>query len=129
MKNYLSVLLFLFLFQSLSAQVIEKAILNQSIKAANDLKDFVAIPNDALNHEDIMKNIAWLDTEFSKRGFKTELLETSNEPLFFAELPKIANAKTLLFYMHLDGQAVDPSKWNQDSPYEVVLKARNEAWE
>ncbi|MDW3647074.1 MAG: M20/M25/M40 family metallo-hydrolase [Bacteroidia bacterium] len=129
MKNYLSVLLFLFLFQSLSAQVIEKAILNQSIKAAKDLKNFVAIPNDALNHEDIMKNIEWLDREFSKRGFKTELLETSNEPLFFAELPKMANAKTLLFYMHLDGQAVDPSKWNQDSPYEVVLKAENDAGE
>ena len=32
--------------------------------------------------------------------------------------------KTLLIYFHMDGQPVDPSKWNQESPYIPVLKKK-----
>ena len=31
---------------------------------------------------------------------------------------------TILFYMHFDGQSVDPSKWDQPNPYKVVLKSK-----
>ena len=31
---------------------------------------------------------------------------------------------TVLFYMHLDGQSVDSSAWNQPSPYEPVYKSK-----
>ena len=27
-------------------------------------------------------------------------------------------------YMHIDGQAVDPSKWNQEDPYKAVVKEK-----
>jgi acetylornithine deacetylase/succinyl-diaminopimelate desuccinylase-like protein len=38
--------------------------------------------------------------------------------------------KTLLIYMHFDGQAVDNSKWNQEDPFKMVLKAPvDESWE
>ena len=90
-----------------------------------ELKTFIAIPNDALVHDDIQKNIDWLSKKFKARGFKTTVIKTEGQPLFFAELPKIANAKTILFYMHLDGQSVDPSKWNQKNPYKAVLKTKN----
>ena len=95
-----------------------------------ELRDFISIPNDALNGNDILKNIEWLDTKFKARGFKTTIIKTEGQPLFFAELPKVANAKTILFYMHLDGQAVDPSKWKQEDPYNSVLKKQHgDAWE
>jgi acetylornithine deacetylase/succinyl-diaminopimelate desuccinylase-like protein len=90
-----------------------------------ELKAFVAIPNDALVSDDIQNNIDWLNTTFKARGFKTTVIKTEGQPLFFAELPKIANAKTILFYMHLDGQSVDASKWNQEDPYKAVLKAKD----
>jgi len=90
-----------------------------------ELRDFISIPNDAINGEDILKNIEWLDQKFKARGFKTTILQTEGQPLFFAELPKVKSAKTILFYMHLDGQAVDPSKWNQEDPYKSVLKAKD----
>ncbi len=93
--------------------------------ALEELKDFIAIPNDALVTEDILKNIDWLDQKFKERGFKTQVLKTEGQPLFFAESPKVKNAKTLLFYMHLDGQSVDNSKWDQEDPYKAVLKAKD----
>ena len=93
--------------------------------ALEELKDFIAIPNDALVAEDILKNIDWLDQKFKQRGFKTQVLKTEGQPLFFAESSKVKNAKTLLFYMHLDGQSVDNSKWDQEDPYKAVLKAKD----
>ncbi|MCK5399990.1 MAG: M20/M25/M40 family metallo-hydrolase [Flavobacteriaceae bacterium] len=90
-----------------------------------ELREFISIPNDALVSEDILKNIEWLSKKFKDRGFKTTIIKTEGQPLFFAELPKVTNAKTILFYMHLDGQSVEPRKWDQDDPYKAVLKTKN----
>jgi len=98
---------------------------NQLKPTIEELKAFIAIPNDALVSDDIQNNIDWLSKKFKARGFKTTVIKTEGQPLFFAELPKIANAKTILFYMHLDGQSVDPSKWNQEDPYKAVLKTKD----
>ena len=99
-------------------------------KAVNDLIEFIAIPNFGLNKSDIQKNIDWLDQEFQQRDFKTKILETSGNPLFFAELIKDNSSPTILFYMHLDGQAVDNSKWDQTNPYQAVIKMEQEGkWE
>ncbi|MGB5371784.1 MAG: M20/M25/M40 family metallo-hydrolase [Flavobacteriaceae bacterium] len=89
----------------------------------DELKEFVAIPNDALEHADINRNLTWLTKKFSERGFNTSVLPTEGESLFFAALPMEDNKPTILFYMHFDGQSVDPSKWDQPSPYEMVLKS------
>lgn len=95
-------------------------------QAINDLREFVAIPNDALNADDIDDNIFWLKKQFEKRGFNTAELKTENLPLFFAALPVQDNKPTMLIYMHFDGQSVDPSKWQQPNPYQVVLKKPGE---
>lgn len=89
----------------------------------DELRDFVAIPNDALEHADINRNLTWLTKKFNDRGFNSTVLPTEGESLFFAALPLEDNKPTLLFYMHFDGQSVDKSKWDQPNPYEVVLKA------
>lgn len=90
--------------------------------AINELRDFVSVPNDALNADDIDDNILWLKKKFVERGFNTTELETENLPLFFAALPMADDKPTMLIYMHFDGQSVDPSKWNQPNPYKTVLK-------
>lgn len=95
----------------------------------DELRDFVAIPNDALEHADINRNITWLTEKFNERGFNTSVLPTEGESLFFAALPMEDEKPTVLFYMHFDGQSVDPSRWDQPDPYKVVLKAREgTAW-
>lgn len=95
----------------------------------NELQEFVAIPNDALDHADINRNLTWLTKKFNARGFNSSILPTTGESLFFAALPMEDNKPTILFYMHLDGQSVDPTKWDQPNPYHVVLKSKDgEQW-
>ncbi|NER12342.1 M20/M25/M40 family metallo-hydrolase [Leptobacterium flavescens] len=93
-------------------------------EAIEDLRDFNKIPNNSLEHSDIMRNITWLTQKFNERGFNSAVLETEGEPLFFAVRPIVQGLPTVLFYMHFDGQPVDPSKWDQPNPYEVVLKRK-----
>ncbi len=108
----------------------ESETLTHQLRATiEELKEFIAIPNDALYIEDIQKNIDWLLIKFQQRGFLTTILETESSPLFFAELPPDKNKPTILFYMHFDGQSVDASKWDQENPYQVVLKKQsNTMW-
>lgn len=99
---------------------------SQVRKTIDELKDFVALPNDALNPEDIDNNIIWLRNKFNARGFNTSILETEGLPLFFAALPMDDAKPTILFYMHFDGQSVDASKWNQKNPYVLELMSNKE---
>jgi acetylornithine deacetylase/succinyl-diaminopimelate desuccinylase-like protein len=115
----------LFLTAILSAQK-ETAIKSKVANSINELRDFISIPNDALNASDIEDNIFWLKKKFNQRGFNTMELETENHPLFFATLPMQEGKPTVLIYMHFDGQSVDPSKWNQPNPYTTVLKKPTE---
>lgn len=91
-----------------------------------DLKAFVAIPNNGLNRDDIAKNMMWLDSALTTRGLHTTLLPTEGNPLLLAEMKIDPELATILFYMHVDGQPVDPRKWLQDDPYQAVLKRRDE---
>jgi len=115
-------LLSLIITLSVSAQD-DMAIKSQVASAITELREFIAIPNDALNADDIDDNVFWLKRKFGERGFNTAVLDTENMPLFFAALPVDDAKPTILIYMHFDGQSVDPSKWDQPNPYEVVLKA------
>lgn len=120
MKQVFSIIIFLI---SLVANAQDSTILKSKVAAAiQDLREFVALPNDALDADAIDDNIFWLQKQFKKRGFNTAELETEHLPLFFAALPMDDAKPTVLLYMHFDGQAVDANKWNQPNPYEIVLK-------
>ena len=121
MKKTLS-LLSLILCISLSAQD-DVAIKSQVAHAINEIREFIAIPNDALDAADIDRNIMWLKRKFGERGFNTAVLDTEGLPLFFAATPVSGEKPTVLIYMHFDGQSVDPTQWNQPNPYQVVLKS------
>lgn len=120
----------LLIMMSLSAYTQEAAQLKAQVRhTIDELKDFIAIPNDALEHADINRNITWLTQKFNERGFNTSSLPTEGESLFFAALPMSDEKPTVLFYMHFDGQSVDPSQWDQPNPYEMVLKSpEGESW-
>jgi len=123
MKNYWCILVSLLLTNLATAQTPEelKSHVRHSI---DELRDFVSIPNDALNADDIDSNLIWLRNKFTQRGFNTSILETDNLPLFFAAFPMDDTKPTILFYMHFDGQGVDPTKWDQKDPYDMVLKSK-----
>src|SRR5882672_11296711 len=88
--------------------------------------ELLSIPNDAVNPADIQKNTDWLEQAFRKRGFTTQQLPNKGKPMLFAEWPaKKPGAKTILFYMHLDGQPVVDREWSQPSPWQPVVKHKN----
>jgi len=118
MKKILGICCFLFVCNALAQE--EAQLKRQVRQAINEIRSFVSIPNDALEHADINRNLTWLEKNFNARGFNSSVLPTTGESLFFASLPMEDNKPTILFYMHLDGQSVDPSKWNQPNPYDVV---------
>src|SRR3954454_15423540 len=88
----------------------------------------LTLPNDAVNAADVQKNADWFAAAFRKRGFPAPLLPNQGKPLVFAEWPRrLPGAKTVLFYMHIDGQPVLPEQWAQKSPWTPVVKQRNAA--
>src|SRR4051812_3965075 len=94
--------------------------------------ELLALPNDAIVPADIQKNTDFLERAFQKRGFTVKQLDNKGKPMLFAEWPKkVPGAKTVLFYMHLDGQPVVNSEWSQPNPFVPVLKKRNPSgrWE
>ncbi len=96
------------------------------------LKALLAIPNDAHFPEDIERNVQWCEEHFTKRGFTTQRLNTPGAPLLLAERKSgTPGEKTVLIYLQVDGQPVDPDFWDQDNPYEATLKKRGAdgAWE
>ncbi|GMQ24456.1 dipeptidase [Algoriphagus sp. oki45] len=95
------------------------------------LNELVSIPNDAYYPEQIEPNIQWCEQAFASRGWTSERLDTGGIPLLLAEKKRDNASKTALFYFHIDGQAVDRSKWNQDDPYTPTLKEQKAdgSWE
>ncbi|MDC7998140.1 M20/M25/M40 family metallo-hydrolase [Gilvibacter sediminis] len=94
-------------------------------------KDFVSYPNIAANTDDMMVNVKVATDYFEARGFEVSLLESDGLPVFFAELTVDPKATTLLYYLHLDGQAVNPDNWDQEDPFKPVLKQEGQSgnWE
>mgnify|MGYP002040502505 FL=1 len=87
--------------------------------------ELLSMPNDAANAKDIQRNAAWLEQAFAKRGFKVGQLANGERPAVFAEWGEASpQRKTILFYMHFDGQPVVPGEWKTD-PWTPVLKARD----
>ncbi len=86
------------------------------------LQEILSIPNDAFYPKEIEKNVRWCESNFQERNFTTTRIETSTVPLLLAERPGKRAKKTVLVYLQIDGQPVDTSRWNQESPYTPVLK-------
>ena len=124
-----------FLLIALTAQAREWD--DQVVQAAQrnfpELLDLLAIPDVADNPADIQRNAAFLQQAFIRRGFKTQLLDNpAHRPQVLAELASTAaDAKTLLLYIHFDGQPVIPAEWAQKNPFDPVIKQRDAggAWQ
>jgi acetylornithine deacetylase/succinyl-diaminopimelate desuccinylase-like protein len=134
--NYMKKLQFFFLLLILSTNLPAQDKWDSAIEAIlpdvlKTHRQFVSMPNVAANADDIHKNLDWVSQEFFSRLFKVRLLESETLPVFLAERTVDPKAKTILFYLHLDGQPVDASRWDQEDPFVPVLKAQNNAgnWE
>lgn len=88
--------------------------------------ELLSLPNDSAVSADLKRNVAWLETAFAKRGFRTRPLANGERPLVLAEWGgNRGGRKTVLFYLHFDGQPVIPEQWAQADPFRPVVKRRD----
>ena len=116
--------------QNLSVEKIEAMTDEIFVKSISNLQQFLTLPNDGNFPEQIAANLAWCDSAFSVLKFKTKVIETTGAPLLFAEKIIRKKGKSVLFYLQIDGQPVDTTKWFQPSPFKPVLKEKKDGkWE
>lgn len=98
--------------------------------ALDTFKEYLAIPNDGHNHDDIAVLSDWVENAFEKRGFQVSRLAEPENPLLYAKRMVPGAEKTILVYLQADGQPVDPTAWYQLDPYGAVLRASDSnVWE
>ena len=126
MKLFFNIALVLMcFFSNLNAQrKFESTARAIGLESIEKFKSFLALPNDAAKPDDFKHNISWAKSELEALGFEGNTLETSALPLLLANLKVKKSKSTLAFYMHLDVQSVDGTKWNQKDPYTAVLKSK-----
>src|SRR5512141_166815 len=127
-----ALLLLLLLAPAVQAREWDDQVVKAAQKNFPEFLDLLAIPDVADNPADIQRNAAFLQQAFARRGFKTKLLtNAASRPQVLAELATAApGAKTILLYIHFDGQPVIAEEWAQASPFDPVVKQRDDkgAW-
>ncbi|SOE22822.1 Acetylornithine deacetylase/Succinyl-diaminopimelate desuccinylase [Spirosomataceae bacterium TFI 002] len=108
--------------QTIKADKIKTLSEAKLLESLDEYKGFLALPNDGNYPEQIDTNLNWCNSKFQSLGFKTQELTSKSIPHLFAEKIIDPNLPTVLFYMQIDGQPVDSSKWNQESPFIATLK-------
>jgi acetylornithine deacetylase/succinyl-diaminopimelate desuccinylase-like protein len=102
------------------------AVANKSkTSSIEEFVEFLRLPNDGHFPDHVSQNLNWLVRRFDALGFETKVLSSTHNPYLLVKKINPAASATVLFYAHVDGQPVDPSKWNQEDPYDPVLKSKN----
>ncbi|MFQ5770224.1 MAG: M20/M25/M40 family metallo-hydrolase [bacterium] len=109
--------------QSLRQKVRAYRIQNE-LAILNELIELLAVPNVSANKDNILKNANYLTAMLQKRGLKTRLLQVDESaPVVFGELNIPTATKTIIVYMHYDGQPVNAEKWASE-PWRPVLREK-----
>lgn len=115
--------------QKLSKSDIYSAAKEEFSSAIFDYISFLEIPNDGHYPDQIENNLKACNTIFTHLNFKTKTITSNGVPVLFAEKIFNKKAKTVLFYLQIDGQPVDTSAWDQPHPFKPVLKEKqNGVW-
>ncbi|HEX4106088.1 MAG TPA: M20/M25/M40 family metallo-hydrolase [Rhizomicrobium sp.] len=89
----------------------------------DELLKLAAIPDLHGNAQQLNKNVPLLMDMMARRGLHPEEWSTTDGiPELFGEKTVPGAKKTLLFYIHYDGQPVDPKRWQQPDPFVPVLR-------
>jgi acetylornithine deacetylase/succinyl-diaminopimelate desuccinylase-like protein len=88
-----------------------------------EFMDLVAIPNVRSDFPNIKRNAEFLRQMLDRRGMKPEVWETPSTPLVYGERVVPGATRTILFYIHFDGQPVDKAGWKQADPWMPIIRA------
>ncbi len=88
-----------------------------------EFAELLAIPNVHGDVPNLRKNAEHLRDMLARRGMSPEVWETPGAaPTVFAEKPVTGATRTILFYIHFDGQPIDRARWKQPDPFGPVLR-------
>lgn len=104
----------------------DAAIRRAAVATFPDYLHFLTLPNISVGSgAGLDANAAWLQQALARRQFAVKVLPNKGKPLLVAERPIDPARKTILFYLHFDGQPVIPNQWAQASPFQPVVKQRD----
>lgn len=90
------------------------------------VKEFMgllAIPNIHTDLPNIKRNAEYLRQMLDRRGMRPEVWNTPSTPLVYGERLVPGATRTVLFYIHYDGQPVDNARWKQADPFQPTLRS------
>lgn len=126
MKYFLIVILLLPIVaagQNLNKNV-EQYISKNDFSIIKDYFKLLQIPNVASDKTGINKNAAFIKAEFEKRGAEMELWKLADKPhvppVVYGEINTPGADRTIVLYIHYDGQPADPKNWKH-KPWEPKL--------
>src|SRR5947209_3925252 len=110
---------FALLAAAAAAQAQDRAAVRQFVDGRQrqivaEFTELLSIPNVGTDREGIRRNTEYLVAMLGRHGMTAELLPTDGNPLVYAEKNVAGATRTLLFYIHYDGQPVDVPKWKQE---------------
>ena len=85
--------------------------------------ELLAIPNVRTDLPNIKRNAELLKRMLDRRGMNGEIWETPSTPLVYGERLVPGSTRTVLFYIHFDGQPVNQATWKQADPFQPILRA------
>jgi acetylornithine deacetylase/succinyl-diaminopimelate desuccinylase-like protein len=87
--------------------------------------ELLSKPNSASIPGQIQANAVYITDMFAKRGIALEQLSADGgQPALFGSLKTPGATKTLTFYIHYDGQNVDPTRWANPPFAPVVMDGK-----
>jgi acetylornithine deacetylase/succinyl-diaminopimelate desuccinylase-like protein len=102
---------------------IEQYVAAHQRQITSEFTELLSIPNVGTDKAGIRRNTEFLLAMLQRHGLKAELLETAGNPLVYAEKNVPGAVRTLLFYIHYDGQPVDVAKWKQPGgPFTPLMR-------
>ena len=107
--------------KQLSADELRSMANANALEAVALYREFLALPNDANDPDQIAALNKWVQAAFEARGFRTQLLSTNGSPSVYAERLSVNSGKTVLIYLQADGQPVDRSAWHQAGDTKSML--------
>ncbi|GAB5413726.1 MAG: dipeptidase [Congregibacter sp.] len=113
-----------------SAEEIRQLVKDNMPAAMQQYREFLRLPNDGQYPEQTRANVDWVMEALDALSLDTQIIVSQGVPHVFAASETLEGAPTILFYLQIDGQPVDPQAWDQDDPFEPVIKrARADGWE
>ena len=107
---------------------IDEYLTTQASRFEDELCEFLRIPSvsaDPSHRHDMQRAAQWVQGQFGRLGWATEIIPTEGHPIVYAESPAIDGAPTVLVYGHYDVQPPDPLDLWTTPPFEPARRNGN----